>query len=304
MPECHSKLSVAISGSSGLIGSSVSRFLIAQGHRVVPMVRRTAEEGAEISWDPTTGKLDPTDFEEIDAVVHLAGAGIADKRWTPARKELIRSSRVLGTRLLCERLAACSRPPQVVVCASAIGYYGDQGDKILDESSERGKGFLADVCSEWESTAQPAIDAGIRVVFARIGIVLSSSGGALKKMLLPFRCGLGGRIASGRQYWSWVSLEDVVGAIYHSIETESLAGVINVVSPEAVTNSEFTQMLARVLRRPAMLPMPSIAARLILGEMAEELLLSSANVRPQRLLETGYHFRHPRFEKCLQDLLK
>ena len=299
----ESPLSILVSGAGGMIGDATVRGFSRRGYRVARIVRRTAESVREVSWEPEKGNIQPDDLEEYDAVVHLAGAGIAQRRWTHARKELILNSRVRGTKLLCETLAKLSHPPRVMVCASAIGFYGSRGDETLDETATPGDGFLADVCRQWEAAARPALDAGIRIVFARFGIVLSPSGGALKKMLLPFRLGLGGKIADGRQYWSWVSLEDAVGAINHAIEVESLSGAVNVVAPEPATNAEFSRTLARVLRRPALLPMPAVAAQLMLGEMAEELLLSSAKVAPRQLVESGYQFAHPTLETCLRSLL-
>jgi len=294
---------IAVSGSHGLIGSALVQALAQAGHEVVRLVRDGAG-GTGIAWDPERGTLDRSALEGIDAVVHLAGYGIAERRWTAPVKELIRSSRVNGTRLLATALADMVRRPQVLVAASAIGYYGDRGDTWLEEDSEPGTGFLADVCRAWEAAAEPARAAGIRTVTARIGIVLSPEGGALQRMLLPFKLGLGGRIGSGQQYMSWVACDDVVAAIQFAIEQSSLAGPVNVVAPEPVTNREFTQVLARVLRRPAFLPLPSFLARLAFGEMADALLLASTRVRPRRLLEAGYTFRFPTLEAALRHLLQ
>jgi len=294
---------IAVSGSHGLIGSALVQALAQAGHEVVRLVRDGAG-GTGIAWDPERGTLDRSALEGIDAVVHLAGYGIAERRWTAPVKELIRSSRVNGTRLLATALADMVRRPQVLVAASAIGYYGDRRDTWLEEDSEPGTGFLADVCRAWEAAAEPARAAGIRTVTARIGIVLSPEGGALQRMLLPFKLGLGGRIGSGQQYMSWVARDDVVAAIQFAIEQSSLAGPVNVVAPEPVTNREFTQVLARVLRRPAFLPLPSFLARLAFGEMADALLLASTRVRPRRLLEAGYTFRFPTLEAALRHLLQ
>jgi len=294
---------IAVSGSHGLIGSALVQALAQAGHEVVRLVRDGAG-GTGIAWDPERGTLDRSALEGIDAVVHLAGYGIAERRWTAPVKELIRSSRVNGTRLLATALADMVRRPQVLVAASAIGYYGDRRDTWLEEDSEPGTGFLADVCRAWEAAAEPARAAGIRTVTARIGIVLSPEGGALQRMLLPFKLGLGGRIGSGQQYMSWVACDDVVAAIQFAIEQSSLAGPVNVVAPEPVTNREFTQVLARVLRRPAFLPLPSFLARLAFGEMADALLLASTRVRPRRLLEAGYTFRFPTLEAALRHLLQ
>jgi len=299
-----SPLSILTSGAGGLIGQAAVRSFARRGYRITRLVRRAAADPREVFWNPDSHEIDPEACEGFDAVVHLAGAGIAERRWTPARKEVILNSRVDGTNLICETLARLDHPPRVVVCASAIGFYGNRREEVLDEESESGKGFLADVCRRWEAAAKPAVEAGIRLVFARFGIILSPNGGALNKMLTPFRLGLGGRVGNGRQYWSWISLDDAVGAINHSISSESLSGAVNVVSPKPVTNAEFTRTLAHVLKRPALFPMPAAVARLMLGEMADELLLSSARVTPRKLLETGYRFRNPTLEGCLHDLLR
>jgi uncharacterized protein (TIGR01777 family) len=247
--------------------------------------------------------VDTGGLEDMDAVVHLAGENIASGRWTAERKRRIRDSRVRGTRLLADSLARLKEPPKVLVCASAIGYYGNRPEETVNEDSSSGSGFLPEVCREWEKATKPAEESGIRVVGTRFGIVLSPSGGALAKMLLPFRLGAGGKIGSGQQYMSWISLDDAIGAIDHALVTESLAGAVNVVAPRPVTNSEFTKTLGQVLRRPTLFPMPAIAARLLLGEMAEELLLASIRVEPARLLATGYKFRHPDLEGALRQLL-
>lgn len=242
--------------------------------------------------------------EGPDAVVHLAGENIARARWSERQKALIRDSRVKGTRLLCDLLARYSPPPKALVCASAVGYYGDRADEILKEESAPGSGFLADVCREWEAATQPAVERGIRVVNLRIGIVLSPMGGALAKMLTPFKLGVGGTIGSGRQYMSWIALDDVVGAIHFALTNESLHGPVNAVAPNPVTNREFTHTLGRVLSRPTLFPMPAFAARLVLGEMADALLLASARVEPAQLLASGFTFRHPDLEAALRALLK
>jgi len=295
-------LSILISGAGGLIGQETVRSFTSRGYRVTRLVRRVATGPWEISWNPQAHEIDPKACEGFDAVVHLAGAGIAERRWTRDRKKVILDSRVNRTKLLCETLARIDHPPRAVICASAIGFYGNRGEEMLDEESESGEGFLADVCRRWEATAQPAVEAGIRLVFARFGIVLSPAGGALSKMLLPFRLGLGGKIGNGLQYWSWVSLDDAVGAINHSISCESLAGAVNVVSPEPVRNAEFARTLGRILKRPAFFPMPAKAARLMLGEMADELLLSSSRVAPRKLIESGYRFADPTLKACLRGL--
>lgn len=291
---------IAVSGATGLIGSSL-RAALGGAHTLVPLVRRP--EAGGIPWDPSIGVKDPESLEGIDAVVHLAGESIAAGRWTAARKARIRDSRVVGTRRLCAALASLAKPPEVLVCASAIGFYGDRGEEVLHEQSPPGKGFLPEVCREWEEAASAARDRGIRVVSLRTGIVLSPHGGALAKMLTPFRMGAGGKVGDGRQYMSWVSIDDMAGIIGHALSREALSGPVNAVAPGAVTNATFTAVLARVLSRPAIFPMPAFAARLVFGEMADALLLASTRVVPRRLEETGYGFRHPELEPALRHLL-
>ncbi len=296
-------LHVALSGSSGLIGSVLARRLSSEGHRVTRLVRRTAGPG-EISWDPTGGRLDPRDLEGLDAVVHLAGENIG-VRWTSARKARIRNSRVQGTRLLSEALARTYRRPQVLVSGSALGIYGDRGDEILTEKTRPGPAddFLAMVGQEWENAAEPALRAGIRVVHPRFGIVLSADGGALGKMLLPFRLGLGGRLGDGSQWMSWISIDDVAGALLHVLLNAGLSGPVNVTAPEPVRNRDFTRTLGRVLSRPTLFPVPAAALRLVLGEMADSTLLASARMLPERLLGSGYRFAHPDLETALRHVL-
>lgn len=293
-----------MSGANGLIGSALSRQLRALGHRVTPLVRRKAHAG-EISWDPAGGRLEPGHLEGVDAVIHLAGENVG-ARWTSARKQRIQTSRVQGTRLLSEALARTRRRPAVLISASAIGIYGSRGEEILNENSPAGDAatdFLAAVGRDWEAAARPARDAGIRVVHPRFGIVLSGYGGALGKMLLPFRLGLGGRLGSGTQWMSWVSLDDAVGAVIHVLQTESFSGPVNVVAPEPVRNREFTAILGRTLGRPAALAVPAAALRLALGEMANGALLASTRVVPKRLLAAGYHFQHPDLATALRHVL-
>lgn len=296
-------MKLAVTGSRGLLGSALLPFLSAGGHAVARLVRGPGQAAAGFRWDPETGVVDAEAFAGVDAVVHLAGENIAEGRWTAAKKERIRSSRVRGTRTLAEALARLKSPPRVLVCASAIGFYGDRGDAPLDETSSRGDGLLPEVCAAWEAAAAPAAAAGIRVVQLRFGIVLTPKGGALGKMLLPFRLGAGGRLGSGRQWFSWVALDDVLGAIHHAMGDETLRGPVNVTAPGAVTNAEFTRTLAHVLRRPALAPVPAFAARAVFGEMADALLLSSARVRPERLLASGFPFRYPELEGALRHLL-
>ena len=293
-------MKIAVTGSSGMIGTAFAPLATSDGHQVVRLVRRSADAPDEIQWDPASGTLDAQALSGVDAVVHLAGSNISEGRWTTARKERIRRSRVDGTRLIAETLAKLDPKPRVLVAASATGFYGDRGDDTLDENATMGEGFLAEVCRAWEEATRPAADAAIRVVNLRIGVVLSPSGGALAKMLTPFKLGLGGRIASGRQYMSWISLDDVIGAILHSLIGEQLSGPVNAVAPGAVTNREFTKTLGKVLRRPTILPIPAIAAKLALGEMAEELLLSSTHVVPSKLIASRYEFRHPKLEQALR----
>ncbi|HXE76338.1 MAG TPA: TIGR01777 family oxidoreductase [Candidatus Xenobia bacterium] len=296
-------MNIVVSGASGFIGSALVASLRAGGHKVTPLVRYYPRAGEQaLYWDPKGGKLEAAGLENRDAVIHLAGEPITG-RWSPAKKQRIRDSRVDGTRLIASTLAELHLKPKVLVCASAVGYYGDRGDEVLREESVAGKNFLASTCVEWEAAAQPAADAGIRVVHLRIGVVLHPKGGALKQMLLPFKLGLGGRVGSGKQWWSWIALDDVIGAFEHALTNQSLRGPVNAVAPQAVTNAEFTQTLGRVLSRPTLFPLPAFAARLALGEMADELLLSSARVEPARLIAAGYAFRYPRLEPALRHLL-
>lgn len=297
-------MKVLVTGSTGMIGSALIKFLSERGDRVTRLVRSPVQSSEPtVRWDPDVGQLQAKDIEGFDAVVHLAGESIAGSRWNAEQKAKIRNSRVKGTRLLSETLAKLAKPPKVLVSASASGYYGDRGDAVLREDSGSGTGFLAEVCREWEGAAEPASRKGIRVVHPRFGLVLSPQGGALPKMLLPFKLGVGGVMGNGKQYWSWVSLDDVIGAIHHAMVTESLKGPANVVAPRAPTNHEFTKTLGRVLSRPTIFPLPAFAARLALGEMADALLLSSARMEPARLLAAGYKFRHPELEPALRDLL-
>ena len=257
----------------------------------------------DVFWDPAAGELDPDALEGVEAVVHLAGENIAAGRWNAVRKERIRESRVAGTKLLCSKLAEMPHPPKVRVCASAIGYYGDRGDESLPEDAPAGEGFLPDVCREWEAASSAAEHAGIRVVRLRIGVVLSSKGGALKKMLLPFKMGAGGKVGSGCQYMSWISIDDLTRVILHCIESDALSGAVNAVTPAPVTNQEFTKTLGRVLVRPTLFPLPPFAARLALGEMADALLLASAKVEPAVLKASGFEFEHSDLEEALRHLL-
>jgi uncharacterized protein (TIGR01777 family) len=297
-----------VTGSSGLVGTALTSLLSSGGQQVCRLVRgptrpQTHPGSMIATWDPEKGRLDPESVSGHDVVVHLAGANIAEGRWTAERKRKIRDSRVLGTDLLSRTLAQAQPRPRVLVCASAIGYYGDRGDMHLDEGTAAGSGFLVDVGREWEEAARPASEAGIRVVHLRIGIVLTPAGGALSRMLVPFRMGVGGRLGSGRQYWSWIALDDLLAVMLYAAANDDLVGPVNAVSPTPVRNSEFSVILGRVLRRPSFLPAPAHVIRILLGEMGQELLLASARVRPTRLIESGFDFRYPELEDALRHLL-
>jgi uncharacterized protein (TIGR01777 family) len=293
-------MKVLISGASGLVGSALDQSLQERGHHVVALVR---DDRDGVHWNPQAGAIDADGLEGFDAVVHLAGESIADGRWNDAKKRHIRDSRIKGTRLLAESLAACDHKPAVLVCASAIGFYGDRGDEPLDESAKPGDGFLPQVCVQWEQATQPAADAGIRVVNLRIGIVLSGEGGALAKMLTPFKMGVGGVLGPGKQYMSWIERDDLVSIIEHTIADDSLIGQVNAVAPQAVTNHTFTKTLGRVLSRPTIFPMPAFAARLAFGEMADALLLASTRVVPVKLQQSGFTYQHANLEPALRHLL-
>jgi uncharacterized protein (TIGR01777 family) len=297
-------LRIAISGAGGLVGAALAARLTGEGHRVLRLVRREAVEGTDaVAWDPVAGRIDRAGLEGTDAVVHLAGENVAAARWSAAQKERIRSSRVDGTRLLAGALAGLRRPPRVLVNASAIGYYGDRGDEPLDEDSAPGTGFLAETCAAWEAATEAARRGGMRVVRLRIGVVLSARGGALARMLLPFRLGLGGRVGNGRQYMSWITLEDLVRTVSHALGDERLEGPVNAVAPRPARNAEFARALGRVVRRPVWLPLPGWLVRLLLGEMGEALLLAGARVLPVRLERSGFAFRHGDAAAALQSIL-
>ena len=294
-------MKILASGMSGLVGGALLPALARDGNEVVRLVRQSSGSSGEIQLDPAQ-PITPEKVSGFDAVIHLAGETIFG-RWTESKKAKIRDSRILGTRYLAEALAASSRKPAVMICASAIGYYGDRGAETLTESSAPGNNFLAGVCQAWEAAAQIASKAGIRVVSVRFGVILSPNGGALKEMLTPFKLGVGGRLGSGRQYMSWISITDVVNAIQHVMTTESLRGPVNFVSPQPVTNSDFTRTLAGVLHRPAILPMPAFAVKAVFGEMGDELLLASARVIPSKLEGTNYSFRHGELGAALKSML-
>ena len=296
-------MDVLVGGATGLIGSAIVSALREKGYRVRRLTRSDGSSEDAVAWDPLAGTIDTAGLEGVDAVVHLAGESVMG-RWTSAKKARIRNSRVQGTRLLSETIAGLPGPPGVMVCASATGYYGDRGNELLREESDPGNNFLAGVCREWEAAADPARAAGVRVVHPRFGIVLSPEGGALGTTLPIFKLGGGGRIGSGRQYWPWIAVDDVVGVTIHALDSESLSGAVNVTVPDPPTNEEYTKTLGYVLGRPTVFPLPAPAARLALGQVADELLLASQRVEPARLRESGYSYRYPELEGALRYLLE
>jgi uncharacterized protein (TIGR01777 family) len=298
-------MNILVSGSTGLVGNALVPVLTGASHEVIRLVRSKARNPSKemVGWDPAANFIDASGLEGLDAVVHLAGEPIAANRWSTAVKARIRDSRVHGTRLLCEALSHLAEPPQTLVCASAIGFYGDRGEELLTENSSAGNDFLADVCREWEGACEPASQKGIRVINLRFGVILSPQGGALAKMLFPFKLGGGGVLGSGRQYMSCISIDDCVGSILHALLNSAVRGPVNVVGPEAVTNRGFTKTLGKVLGRPTILPMPAFAARILFGEMADALLLSSCRVEPKKLRDTGYQFQHATLESALRHVL-
>ena len=293
---------VLITGASGPIGTALLSSFEGRNAQVVRMVRGRASNAAQVSWDPLA-PLSPAAVSGFDAVIHLAGESVVG-RWTDAKKKAIRESRVLGTRNLAAALARSETKPRVLVCASAVGFYGNRGEEVLREESPAGQGFLPEVCGEWEDASRIAAKAGIRTVNLRIGLVLTAKGGALGKMLTPFKLGLGGRMGSGQQWMSWIHVDDIVGAIQHAMRTESLFGPVNLVAPNAVRNAEFTKVLASVLRRPAIFPVPEFALRLVFGKQAaEEMLLASQRVQPGKLGASGYAFCFRELRAALEDLV-
>ena len=293
-------MDVAVTGASGLIGSALTEDLRGAGHRVRPLVRGSSDDPDAVRWQPDSGTIDADGLRGVDVVVHLAGAGIGDKRLTEERRRVVRESRTSGTDLIARTLAAMEQPPRLFVSASAVGYYGSRGDEVLTEQSLPGDDFVADLVVAWEAAAQPAIDAGIRTVFLRTAPVLSSRGGILPQMALPFRLFVGGRIGSGRQWMSWVSLDDVIGIVHHVVDHDEVAGPVNVTAPEPVRNADLTEALGRALHRPTLLPVPPAALRLVLGSgRTESLLLASQRVHPAVLTDAGYPFRRPDLDEAL-----
>jgi uncharacterized protein (TIGR01777 family) len=296
-------MKILISGSHGLVGSALIQSLEAQGHEVFRLVRYAPSSRSEIEWSPDRYSIALARIEGFDAVVSLAGESIAEGRWTDEKKRRIRESRVKGTKLLGDALANLTAPPRTFICASAIGYYGNRGDELLTEESARGDDFLSDVCAEWEQATSLAAEKGIRVVNARFGIILDQKGGALKKMLPPFRMGVGGKLGSGKQWMSWITLDDVIGALNFALANEAVSGPVHYVAPNPVTNVEFTKTLGKVLSRPTLFPVPAFAIKLLFGEMGEALLLGSQRVKPSRLEQAGYQFKHAQLEAGLRDVL-
>jgi len=293
-----------ISGSHGLVGTALIQALESEGHDIFRLVRYAPHSETEIEWSPDRYSIALARLEGFDAVVHLAGESIAEGRWTDEKKTQISESRVKGTRLLGDALANLTNPPQTFVCASAIGYYGDRGDELLTEASAPGNDFLSGVCVEWESATALASKKGIRVVNCRFGIILDAKGGALKKMLPPFRMGVGGKIGSGKQWMSWIALDDVVGGIKFALANDSIRGPVNFVTPAPVTNADFTKTLGKILSRPTIFPIPAFGVRLMFGEMADALLLSSQRVQPQQLQSNEFEFLYPDLQGALQHALR
>ncbi|MFJ2622211.1 TIGR01777 family oxidoreductase [Streptomyces sp. NPDC087532] len=297
----HSR--IAVTGASGLIGAALVRSLRADGHEVVRLVRRPARAGDEVEWDPGRGYVDVAGLVGCDAVVHLAGAGVGDHRWTPAHKREIRDSRVLGTTAIAEAVASLDVPPKVLLSGSAIGYYGDTGDRAVDESAPAGEGFLPSVCVEWEAATAAAHEAGVRIAHARTGLVVGREGGAWGRLFPLFRAGLGGRLGNGRQYWSFIALHDEVAALRHILDTESLSGPVNLTGPDPVTNAEVTAAMGRVLHRPTLLTAPAPALRIALGDFAQDVL-GSQRVLPGKLLDSGFVFAFPGIDAAIRAALR
>lgn len=296
-------MKVAVTGATGLIGTRLVSFLSTGGHDVKRLVRKAASKPDEIAWHPDEGTIDKAALEGLDAVIHLGGDNIGEGRWTKAKKKRIYDSRIVSTTLLSRTLAELANPPKLFLCASAIGYYGNRGNEPLEESAGPGNLFVADVCRDWEAATEPAKQRGLRVVNSRFGIVLAGWGGPLKNMLTPFKVGLGGRVGSGKQYWSWIDIDDAISAVHHILTHQELSGPVNVVSPNPETNARFTKILGKVLRRPTIAPLPAPVARVVLGQMADDLLLASAKVIPAKLEATGFTYRYPQLEESLRHQL-
>lgn len=296
-------MKILVSGGTGLVGSKLVELLKRKGHDVSILSRRPDGPGV-VHWEPGSGRIDGKKLEGYDAVVHLAGENIASERWTEAKKQQIRESRVAVTKMLAEALAACASPPQVLVSASAIGFYGDRGSEELTEASRAGSGFLAEVCRDWEGATAPASDAGIRVVNLRIGVVIGKGGGAIAKMLPPFQLGLGGPLGSGKQYMSWIANEDLAEMVLFAIEHAELSGPVNAVAPQPLTNAQFTKVLGQVISRPTIFPVPSFGLKILMGEMADELLLSSTRVLPAKLTGAGFSYKQADLSSALEAALK
>ncbi len=298
-------MKILISGASGLVGKHLIPTLKAKGNEVYKLVRKTPKSSDEIQWDAERGfsETEQAKLENFDAVVHLAGDNVASENWSNEKKRKIRDSRVVGTRVLVDALKGAKNPPRIFVSASAIGFYGDRKDEILTEESERGAGFLAEVCTAWEEEIRRAGEFA-QVVFLRTGVVLAKDGGALEKMLMPFKFGVGGRIGSGKQWMSWIALADLIKLIHFALENETLRGAVNAVAPNPATNAEFTKTLGEVLHRPAVLPVPEFAVKLLFGEMGETLLLQSARTLPKRLVEAGYEFQFPFLKDAMKHVLE
>jgi hypothetical protein len=293
---------VLVSGATGLVGSALVPALTTGGHEVLRLTRTPRAVG-DVGWDPAAGTIDRSALDGVDAVVHLAGENVAGARWSAAHRARVRDSRARGTRVLAEAIARLAPPPRVLVSASASGIYGDRGDEVLDETAGPGEGFLAGVGRAWEAASAPAAAAGIRVVHLRMGVVLTPAGGALARLLTPFLAAAGGPLGSGRQWWPWIAIDDLIGAVHHALIRDDLEGPVHAVAPEAVTNAGFSRTLGRVLRRPAVVPVPAFALRALLGPMADEMLLASQRMTPGRLLATGYPFRTPTLEAALRHVL-
>ena len=297
-------MKILITGASGFIGTELLAYLRGRGHEVRHVVRTEAQlKEDSILWDPQHHELVPADFEGFDVLIHLAGENIMGGRWTPEKKRKIKESRVMGTRILCELISRLQSPPRLLISTSAIGFYGNRGNEIVSEDSPPGKGFLAEVCQKWEKATEPAIKRGIRVVKLRIGLVLSPKGGALGKMLIPFKLGLGGKIGSGKQWMSWISMDDLMGIFLHIIGRSEIQGAVNAVAPNPVTNQTMTKVLGHALHRPTIFSIPTFAVSLIFGEMGNEMFLCSTRVAPNVLAQTGYSFLYPELDGALNRML-